>query len=232
MSGPAFIHHTEYLNWPGFPGRCIQVQFCVTDFCDNDFLRYSIPFPERLSAAGKRRRAEYLAGRYAARLLLQKAGYAGFALHRNRDRTPLWPADICGTISHAGDTALCALHRAFSPGGVGIDVEYLLAFRRAASVQSAILTSQESAVLACLPLERRVTLAFSAKESLFKAIYPRLLRPFDFHANEILAIDLPSCRLVMRLRRHLSAEFPKGRCFTAHYRQASDKIITLVHYQG
>lgn len=230
MPEPTFIYHTEYLNWPGYPGSCIQAQFCVADFCDNDFLRCSIPFTEMLSAAGKRRRAEYLAGRYVARLLLQKTGYAGFVLHRNRDRTPLWPADICGTISHAGDTVLCALHRSFSPDGVGIDVEYLMTSRRTALVQNAILTSQESAVLACLPLERRVTLAFSAKESLFKAIYPRLLRPFDFHASEILSIEASSRLLVMRLRSHLSAEFPKGRCFTAQYRHESDKIITLVYY--
>ena len=231
MPQPAYIYHTEYLNWPGYPGSCIQAQFCVADFCDNDFLRCSIPFTEMLSAAGKRRRAEYLAGRYAAQLLLQKTGYAGFALHRNPDRTPLWPADICGTISHAEDTVFCALHRSFSTDGVGIDVEYLMTSRRAALVQNAILTSQESAVLTCLPLERRVTLAFSAKESLFKAIYPRLLRPFDFHASESLSIEASSRLLVMRLCSHLSAAFPKGRCFTAQYRQESDKIITLVHYQ-
>ena len=201
----------------------------MADFCDNDFLHCGIPLTERLSAAGRRRRAEYLAGRYAAQLLLQKVGYAGFVLHRNRDRTPLWPADICGTISHARDTALCALHRTFSPDGVGIDVEYLMTSRRAAAVQNAILPSPEAAVLACLPLERRVTLAFSAKESLFKAIYPRLLRPFDFHASEIVSVEASSRLLVMRLCSHLSAAFPKGRCFTAQYRQESDKIITLVH---
>ncbi len=231
MPEPAYIYHTEYLTWPGYPGNCIQAQFCVADFRDNDFLRYGIPFTEMLSAAGKRRRAEYLAGRYAAQLLLHKAGYAGFVLHRNQDRTPLWPADICGTISHARDTVLCALHRTFSQEGVGIDVEYLMTSHRAASVRSAILTSQELAVLACLPLECRVTLAFSAKESLFKAIYPRLLRPFDFHASEIVSIDASSHQLVMRLCSHLSTAFPKGRCFTAQYRQDSDKIITLVHYQ-
>lgn len=230
MPEPVYIYHTEYLNWPDYPGSCIQAQFCVADFRDSDFLCCSIPFPETLLSAGKRRRAEYLAGRYAAQLLLQKTGYGGFVLHKNRDRTPLWPVDICGAISHAKYTVVCALHRSFSQGGVGVDVEYLMTSSHAALVQNAILTSQESAVLACLPLDRRVTLAFSAKESLFKAIYPRLLRPFDFHASEILSIEASSHLLIMRLCSHLSAAFPKGRCFTAQYRQENDKIITLVHY--
>lgn len=230
MAKPEFIHHVKYLEWPGYPGRCIQAQFCVADFHDDAAVRWRIPFDKTLSGAGKRRRAEYAAGRYIAQCLLQEAGYGDFILLRNADRTPFWPAGVCGTISHAGDIVLCALHIADSASGVGIDVEAMMTNDRAGQVQNVILNSAESAVLFSLPLKQRVTLAFSAKESVFKAVYPRLLRPMSFHDSEILSHEPSSRQLTLRLHRQFCNEFPEEYRFIARYHQYDDKYITLVYY--
>lgn len=227
-----FITGTELLSWPGYTGQCVQILFCAENYQHDDYSRLRILFPERLAVAGDRRRAEYLAGRYAADFLLRKLGYYDFVLHSGYDRAPCWPAGICGALAHSGNTALCAIHTCDIVSGIGIDVEYLISVERSALIQHAICHTGELNVLSILQPEQRATLIFSAKESLFKAIYPQLGIYFGFHDAEMVSLERSSSRFVLRLRRQLSTKFWEGKLFEGHYRFESEKVITIIFTHG
>ena len=88
----------------------------------------------------------------------------------------------------------------------------------------------EAQYIARLPLAREwvLTLLFSAKESLFKALYPALQRDFDFMAAELAALAQAERRFTLRLTVTLSAHFKAGDCFDGYFSEDGDHLTTLV----
>ncbi|CCJ91504.1 4'-phosphopantetheinyl transferase [enterobactin] siderophore [Cronobacter turicensis 564] len=94
-----------------------------------------------------------------------------------------------------------------------------------------IIDVQERAVLARapLPFASALTLAFSAKESLFKALFPQVGDWFGFECANVVALD--AHQLTLRLACPLGP-FTPGRCFTLYWRQETQQILTLVNWPG
>ncbi|MDQ4346964.1 MFS transporter, partial [Pseudomonas aeruginosa] len=97
-------------------------------------------------------------------------------------------------------------------GGLGLDVETLLEAERARYLHGEILTEGERLRFAD-DLERRtgllVTLAFSLKESLFKALYPLVGKRFYFEHAELLEWRADG-QARLRLLTDLSPEWRHG----------------------
>jgi 4'-phosphopantetheinyl transferase EntD len=121
--------------------------------------------------AVERRRVYFSMGRAAARDALAELGIYGVAIGRGASGEPLWPDGIVGAISHAGDLAIAVVGQQRDYAGLGIDIEQL----------SRGLTAR-AARLVCTPAEMewvnpeadttRLTMLFSAKEAVFKALFP------------------------------------------------------------
>jgi 4'-phosphopantetheinyl transferase EntD len=121
--------------------------------------------------AVERRRVYFSMGRAAARDALAELGIYGVAIGRGASGEPLWPDGIVGAISHAGDLAIAVVGQQSDYAGLGIDIEQL----------SRGLTAR-AARLVCTPAEMewvnpeadstRLTMLFSAKEAVFKALFP------------------------------------------------------------
>ncbi|MEO1537845.1 MAG: 4'-phosphopantetheinyl transferase [Pseudomonadota bacterium] len=142
-------------------------------------------FPEERPAilrAVPKRRAEFAAGRRAARAALAEIGEPAVALPVGNHRAPIWPPGICGSISHDQGVAFAAVTRI---GSLGIDLTE--AAPLPGETRRAILPHASETGLD--PLSERV--GFSAKESLFKAIFPFVGRYFGFSAARV-APDLSS----------------------------------------
>ncbi|HEA5906762.1 TPA: 4'-phosphopantetheinyl transferase superfamily protein, partial [Pseudomonas aeruginosa] len=96
--------------------------------------------------------------------------------------------------------------------GLGLDVETLLEAERARYLHGEILTEGERLRFAD-DLERRtgllVTLAFSLKESLFKALYPLVGKRFYFEHAELLEWRADG-QARLRLLTDLSPEWRHG----------------------
>nr|WP_246624777.1 4'-phosphopantetheinyl transferase superfamily protein [Oceanobacter mangrovi] len=143
---------------------------------------------------------------------------------------PLWPADRIGSISHCAGKAIAVTASAQQLASVGIDIDRGMPYERAMAVLP-VLTSaiererlkqwvaegvlsdaighmgtRDEDTMRCL-----VTLVFSAKESLYKALYPLVGVYFDYRDADVVAIGGHSC--TMELKRTLSAEFPAGKQF-------------------
>ncbi|WP_462054631.1 4'-phosphopantetheinyl transferase family protein, partial [Vibrio cholerae] len=163
-------------------GLTIQVcQFDPQQF-DEDQQRYlAPPAYHSLHKAVVKRQAEFVAGRKLAQQALKQIGQGydrPIAIGTHRE--PIWPAGITGSIAHCDGWAVCTVLKA-EHLSLGIDIEHRLAHHTASEVQAMIGTAQEWALLAQkFDLASAVTLLFSAKESLFKALFPQVQIYLDF----------------------------------------------------
>lgn len=228
----SFITHVEPLFITDFPGLIAQCHFSVSDYRDDHFPMVGLDFPEHLAPAVAKRRAEYLAGRYLARKVLAPLGHSHFTLLRGENRAPLWPQGIAGAISHNVDTALCAVQREEGTGGVGIDVETQIPSKRAEGLWSGIVSEAECLWLCqqSQPFNLLLTLVFSAKESLFKALYPQVGCYFDFLDARIVALNSQECTFELALQKTLTPLCPTGRRFSGRFCQKGDTVTTLIHF--
>ncbi|MGZ3421976.1 MAG: 4'-phosphopantetheinyl transferase family protein [Polyangiales bacterium] len=126
-------------------------------------------FPEEAAVVANAvasRRADFAAGRAAARSALSRLGVPACAIPSGARRSPTWPAGIVGSISHAGGWAVAAVARASDVSSLGIDIE--VARPLPSDVEALVVLPQDRLAGGALAS----TLAFSAKESVYKAIFP------------------------------------------------------------
>lgn len=159
-------------------------------------------------AVAKRRR-EFAAGRRCARRLLAQLGHPGVPLLRNDDRTPRWPDELVGSISHCAALCVAAVARRSSLAALGVDVEPDAALEP--PLWSRICTPAEiERLLGTAPAAERgriARLVFSAKEATYKAVHPLAGGGFGFQDVE-LAIDWQAGRFTPRLDDTLVGRFP------------------------
>ncbi|AHM73332.2 4'-phosphopantetheinyl transferase family protein [Yersinia hibernica] len=229
-------------NQPLFHGLLAKCDFDVNVYRDELFTVYGIAFPGSLQKAVAKRRAEYLAGRFVARQVLNMLEVRDYSLLNGIDRAPCWPTGLIGSISHNTQRALCGA-QIIAPAnelldvsrrlhGIGLDIESLIAVERADNLWPGILSEEEYYCFqdGPLPFNQLLTLAFSAKESLFKAVYPQLGRYFDFLEAKLLSYSLDTGRFELQLLRELSEDFPAGRCFTGCFTLNNHDIQTFIAY--
>ncbi|AXY33326.1 4'-phosphopantetheinyl transferase family protein [Yersinia pseudotuberculosis] len=224
---------------PPFHGLLAKCDFEVNEYRDELFAAYGIPFPGSLNKAVIKRRAEYLAGRFVARQVLNLLDIRDYPLATGMDRAPQWPTNLIGSISHNNQRALCAAQMIEPRGvesstlhGIGLDIESHIAEEKAQEIWLGIISDEEYSLLqqGPLPFNQALTLVFSAKESLFKAVYPQSGRYFDFIEARLLSYSLVSGNFELQLLRHLNDEFPAGRCFSGCFSLSETDLQTFIAY--
>ncbi len=133
--------------------------------------------------AGSTRRADFLAGRLAAAEAIRRLGMdePSGLLGRTPDGAPIWPEGLTGSISHHSGIA-CAVVSA-EARGVGVDIAPLLAESQLRAVSRRCLVDAERGRWQS---PHEVAVAFAAKESIYKAVHPRLGRYVEFDEADIL----------------------------------------------
>lgn len=172
-------------------GHSLQrVDFDPLTFQPEDLLW--LPHHARLSGCVRKRQSEHLAGRIAAVYALREVGEKEVPAIGDQ-RQPLWPAPWYGSISHSERSALAVV----SARPVGVDIERVMAPSLAAELESSIINSAEKRRLDAsgLPPELALTLAFSAKESAFKASHSAIQAGMGFSDFEVTYIKEGNLRL-------------------------------------
>ena len=154
--------------------------------------RLEITLPASLERAIDKRRREYLAGRISARRALSDLLGTAFAegdVAADDDDVPLWPGGVVGSISHGAGFGFAAVASARHCRGLGVDVERVVSAGQASRLGPRVLTDRELE-LRCdesggLTREEMFTLAFSAKESAYKALFPVHRRVLGFSDVEL-----------------------------------------------
>ena len=154
--------------------------------------RLGIVLPSSLEGAIDKRRREYLAGRISARRALRAllgAAVPEGGVAADEDDVPLWPEGVVGSISHGAGYGFAAVAAANRYRGLGVDVERVVSPRQAARLGRRVLTDRELELRhggnGGLTEEEMFTLAFSAKESAYKALFPVHRRVLGFSDVEL-----------------------------------------------
>ncbi|MBD2797559.1 4'-phosphopantetheinyl transferase superfamily protein [Xenorhabdus sp. 18] len=209
----------------------MKTDFDLSYYRDALFGECGIVNPPRLQNAVNKRRAEYLAARYCTQHVLHKLGYSGFQVTNAEDRSPIWPDNICGSISHSANCAIAFAASCHQYRMIGVDIEQEIKSETIESVSSSIINDHEVKLLTeCpLPFAQVFTLAFSIKESLFKALYPHVKRFFDFHAAEITSIDCRNHTISIKLLQTLSDMYRAGSQFHGNFTlMPQQQVLTYI----
>jgi enterobactin synthetase component D len=75
-------------------------------------------------------------------------------------------------------------------------------------------------------------LVFSAKEAVFKCLYPIVGRYFGYEDVRVVSLVVDSGTFGVRLDTPLSSEFPAGTVLEGRYRQDRDFVHTAVCLEG
>jgi 4'-phosphopantetheinyl transferase EntD len=142
------------------------------------------PFAEEMIIVRKavpRRRREFAAGRRAAHSAMHRLGLPLAPLLASHDRTPIWPSDVVGSISHTSQIAFAAVTSAAYLQGLGVDVEEEGALP--GDIIAQVCAASELKHLAQWSAEvggDAAKLLFSAKEAFYKSYYPIRRRFLEF----------------------------------------------------
>jgi 4'-phosphopantetheinyl transferase EntD len=132
------------------------------------------------------RRQQFAAGRRLARAAWQRLGQPAAALPSDPQRVPIWPQGIVGSITHTHVWCGAAVARSSEVSALGADVE--VASPLEANLWDRVCRPEERAFLGTLPPDRAGLVAkgiFSAKESIYKALYPSVRVFLDFQGMSI-----------------------------------------------
>lgn len=203
-NAPAFISAITQTGEPDSGLIALDATFEAGAFSTVLFAEHSLHCPDTISQAATKRQAEYFAGRWLAARALELYGQAGFTLHADQKRCPLWPAGLVGSISHNQHHVRCIVAKRSRYLAVGTDLQYPLAPEAALKLSRRILNSNERTLLEPLETALAVSLCFSAKESIYKALYPIVQRYFGFAAARLVDLDLAEQRLRFAIDKALA----------------------------
>lgn len=203
--------------------RCfLTASYDVSAYQDRDFARFGMELPGFLNRAVAKRRAEYLAGRVLAMQALEYLGLPGVAIGRGDKGEPLWPAGVRGSLSHSHGTAGVWIG---SDGALlGLDIEALADARAAGAIRHSVLTSKDLDRLGPDPDATLSTAVFSAKEAIYKALYPRVRQFFGFDHAYVVAIGAEGVTLC--LDQPLANGIPAGVTIDIAQQWQAGKVIS------
>jgi enterobactin synthetase component D len=225
---PPYISRVIPVVLPDFSGVCFQCDFDPELYTIEAPQQLGISVPETVHNAVKKRQAEYVAGRYLAKRCFLALGSTEADVGISQHRAPLWPKGMIGSISHSSNKAICVVKpRDLPEQGIGIDIEQCLTDSTATSIKNTIINEAEQALLTKHDVDfaTGLTVIFSAKESLFKALFPQVRAYFDFLDAEVIAMERD--KLTIMLKRTLTPTLPVGCTFTVQIHRQNMMVRTF-----
>ncbi|MGJ7551395.1 4'-phosphopantetheinyl transferase family protein [Pseudomonas alloputida] len=218
-------------HWPlsrPLPGAVlVSCTFDPAHLAADDFQRAGIVPSASLQRSVAKRQAEYLAGRVCARAALLRLDGRDYVPGTHQDRSPIWPAGIHGSITHGKGWAAAVVAADGACRSLGLDQEALLDDERAERLMGEILTPAERERLVRSQLGLTVTLTFSLKESLFKALYPLTRQRFYFEHAEVLEWSGDGLAR-LRLLTDLSPEWRQGTEVEGQFSRQDGHLLSLI----
>ncbi|MBW3694973.1 4'-phosphopantetheinyl transferase superfamily protein [Vibrio sp. T187] len=190
-------------------GNCIEallVEFNPNHYFDELFEAFDIHLPDSIKVAVTQRKAEFLAGRHLAGKVMDKHGLGRPRLPINADRRPKWPSQFTGSISHSKNLAVACGVLPDDPMELGIDVQHKIDESVVKDIKAMVADDEELHLMRAFGLaeELAITLLFSAKESIYKAISNKTTSLLDFHSVSLIDIDNHALTFTSNIKLNLS----------------------------
>ena len=169
--------------------------------------------PPELHRAAASRQREYVAGRYCAARAIERLQpfEAPLTIGRGAAGEPRWPAGFTGSVTHTEGLASAAVARLSDARSIGIDSEVRVDTWRAEQIKPLVMQQDEAGLGGgALDGGTRVMLVFSAKEAIFKCLYPVVGRRFYYEDARIISADAATGVFVAELLTTLAPGFERG----------------------
>lgn len=208
----------------------LESRYHVARFDEAMFGQFGIKRPASLANSVVSRRAEYVAGRALAQCALRHVGVRETEVSVASDRSPVWPQGVNGAISHShGRCAIAVSANALT--FVGVDTERFAHDDALDAILKFCIVPSERTLLdrnGAHELPQRATLVFSAKETLYKMLFPTVKQYFGFEAACVTEI-VNDRELTLRLLQDLPGGHASGRQFTLFYEMDAEHVTTWGH---
>ncbi|RXF01361.1 4'-phosphopantetheinyl transferase superfamily protein [Pseudoalteromonas sp. PS5] len=227
----AFIEATESYTLPHLKDiQLYKCQFNSDNFSSMQFDELGIEFPESLHSAVKSRQSEFLAGRFCASQAVKSLNRSCKQIPIGENRQPIWPEGLLGSISHVDTSAICAAAIESEYEYLGIDIEHWMKEDISNEIRDLVISQEEELAFKHSNFNDSdlVTLLFSAKESLFKAIYKYVEKYFGFDAAKLVMLDTEKHLLELEIVEDLSDKIRAGSKFTCHFVLHEESVFTIV----
>ena len=206
-----------------------MIKFDSDEFSVEAFRIHRVDCSADIARSVRKRQAEYFYGRSAARLALQEHGLSHVAVIAGAFRQPIWPSGIVGSITHNTNHAAAIALSGQEFSGIGIDIESVVPAELQADVKAVVLSQLEAEYLSRLTSKLAfaslLSIAFSAKESFFKAVFHEVGHYFDFSAVHICDLDLVNKTIELIVQQKLSLRIKEGDAFLTHFGWIDDETI-------
>lgn len=202
----------------------------ISLYSDQKYTELGLNYPQHLDQAVAKRKAEYLAGRFAAKQALKNLGINVNQIDSGKHGAPIWPKGIAASITHTNKTAICLAASDQHYMYLGVDIENIVTIATAHQLKSMIIDQHEERLLLKLPVDFSVlfTLAFSAKESLFKAFYPYVNKYLNFNIAKLSAISMSMQTIEFKLAADLNKQLPKDSIIKGRFYINTAEVVTLI----
>ena len=205
--------------------------YCGQNPADQDFRLLPEEQAIAESFGSQKRCAEFTMGRIYAHSALSRFGLESEPILRNPEtREPCWPDSVWGSITHSAGFAAVAVGLKKEIKGVGIDLE---SFSRSVDfkIRRHVCVDSELEWLESLPTKqanRALRIIFSAKESIFKCLYPRTKTYFSFKDAEVSVNDNEnkfSFKILKSFPSKIQQDFPQH----GRYSEMHKMLLTSVY---
>lgn len=228
---PQFIKSSDYLAFDSIPITIAICEFDSKFYSDSLAIQIlGIDLFQKISNAVNTRKADFLAGRLLAAHIIRILGHNNVKVDIYNNRLPLWPEKIKGSISHSNGVAICAASTCDSITRLGVDIELLN--QEVTSHLINMVMSEDEILLANSSKFNPAyifSFFFSAKESLFKALYPEVSFYFNFDVAKIINIDIKKMCFTISLNYSLNSLHQKGMTYKGKYKIIDSHIITIIY---
>jgi 4'-phosphopantetheinyl transferase EntD len=182
-----------------------------------------------IAGSVEKRKREFRAGRSLAREALEELGIGPCAIPVGPNREPIWPAMITGSVSHCSSLGVVALGLRNAYESIGVDIELNKPLPQ--DIPELIFTNHERNSLPGSPgVQNLDTLTFSAKETVFKCLFPILGFYFDFKEVS-LGFDTAGKKFTAHLPARIAQQIGRGQLI-GHYHTSESYILTLVYLEA
>ena len=235
-----FINDFKFFNFD-YQGKSLdimKISFSPDKFREKLFFHFDIECPNSVRESVPKRKREFLAGRICTKYLIKmNLGYE-VDVPISADRSPKWPCGLTGSISHTDNSAIAIVGKKEHSGdnlSFGIDIQTLMSQQQSKSIQPLIADITELLLLKKLNYSNEycTTLLFSAKESIYKAIYPHIMEIVNFDAVNLVNINHHKSILTFSTSTNLNKNFNINKIITCNYRYDTkrNEITTLCLYK-
>lgn len=188
--------------------------------------------PEKLRSVSAQRQQEFLAGRFCAVKAAEKIGLSLLSLPQGTTREPVWPELLTGSITHTKNKAFGCISLRWHLKSIGMDAEEVISTDLFRDIASIISNESERKLLTSMTDQHKQsitrTLIFSAKEALYKALFPLCKTYIDFLDASLLSVNFIERSFTIRLNSKNSFLKSYSNEYQGYFSLVDGTLLTVI----